>query len=98
MAIALGAAVAIGAGSHAGIARREDGAGSSAAPESKANIGKALPDGEANRMPDSEKIDELDTNNLLRAYSGSKSRWSVASTFIYNGGSLQTPLSKTART
>ena len=61
--------------------------------ESKANIGDVLPAGQKNRMPDSEKIDEMVTNNLLRAYSGSKSRWSVASAFSYNGGTILNPLS-----
>lgn len=41
---------------------------------------------------DDEDEDELITNNLLRAESGSKSRWSIASSFVYNGGTVERPL------
>ena len=37
-------------------------------------------------------VDEVITNKLLRAESGSKSKWSIASTLNYNGGSVQKPL------
>jgi hypothetical protein len=46
----------------------------------------------ANEIPGADQIDQLITNNNLRAYSGSTSRWSVASTFNYNGGTLSSPL------
>jgi hypothetical protein len=39
-------------------------------------------------------VDELITNNNLRALSGSKSRWSIASTFNYEGGSISNPFSQ----
>jgi hypothetical protein len=39
-----------------------------------------------------EDIDETITNSLLRAESGSKSKWSIASTINYNGGSIEKPL------
>ncbi|HEX7676021.1 MAG TPA: hypothetical protein VF412_17725 [Bdellovibrio sp.] len=41
-----------------------------------------------------EQVDDLITNNNLRAYSGSTSRWSIASAFNYNGGTVNTPLSQ----
>ncbi len=41
-----------------------------------------------------EQVDDLITNNNLRAYSGSTSRWSIASAFNYNGGTVKTPLSQ----
>jgi len=39
-----------------------------------------------------EDIDDVITNAALRAESGSKSRWSLASIVNYNGGSLEKPL------
>jgi hypothetical protein len=41
-----------------------------------------------------EDVDEVITNNLLRAESGSKSRWSIVSTLTYNGGSISSPFSE----
>jgi hypothetical protein len=41
-----------------------------------------------------EDVDEVITNSLLRAESGSKSKLSIATAFNYNGGSIQTPLSE----
>ena len=48
----------------------------------------------ATEPKEAESVDDLITNNNLRAYSGSKDRWSLASTFNYNGGTIQTPLSE----
>lgn len=48
----------------------------------------------ANKVPEAEEIDELIKNNNLRALTGSKSRWSIASTFNYNGGTMGSPLSE----
>lgn len=42
----------------------------------------------------SEDVDELITNKLLRAESGSKSKWSIASTVTYNGGTVSSPFSE----
>ena len=41
-----------------------------------------------------ESVDDLITNNNLRALSGSTSLWSIASQFNYNGGTLGDPLSQ----
>src|SRR2546421_684249 len=41
-----------------------------------------------------EDVDDIITNHQLRAESGSKSRWSLASTLTYEGGSLETPLAE----
>jgi len=49
--------------------------------------------GSQNATP-GEDVDEVITNNLLRAESGSKSRWSIASALTYNGGSLESPLAE----
>jgi hypothetical protein len=38
-----------------------------------------------------ETVDDLITNNNLRAFSGSLSRWSIASQFNYEGGTLASP-------
>jgi hypothetical protein len=43
---------------------------------------------------EAESVDDLITNNNLRAYSGSKNKWSLASTFNYNGSTVQTPLAE----
>jgi hypothetical protein len=45
-------------------------------------------------VPATNGVDDLITNNNLRAYSGSKSRWSIASQFNYNGGTISSPLSQ----
>jgi hypothetical protein len=44
--------------------------------------------------PNAEAIDELITNKNLRAYSGSTSRWSIASMWNYNGGTVKEPFSE----
>jgi hypothetical protein len=41
-----------------------------------------------------EDIDDVITNKQLRAESGSKSRWSIATAFAYSGGSVQKPLAE----
>lgn len=48
-----------------------------------------------NKLPKGpETVDDVLTNNNLRAISGSTSVWSIASGFNYNGGSLRNPLSQ----
>lgn len=47
-----------------------------------------------NTTPGAEVVDDLITNNNLRALSGSLSRWSIASQFNYNGGTVQDPFSQ----
>jgi hypothetical protein len=47
-----------------------------------------------NLVPGAEQVDELITNNNLRAYSGSVSRWSFASQSNYEGGTIQSPFSQ----
>jgi len=39
-------------------------------------------------------VDDLITNNSLRALSGSTSKWSIATSFNYNGSTVQTPFSE----
>ena len=39
-------------------------------------------------------IDDLITNANLRALSGSKSRWSISSSFTYDGGTVSTPFAE----
>ena len=74
-------------------ADESDGANTSAAaPETKAKTQDVNP--QANAVPGSEVVDDLLTNNNLRALSGSKSRWSVASQFDYLGGTVNEPLSQ----
>lgn len=46
-----------------------------------------------NKTP-GQDVDELITNNLLRAQTGSKSRWSLSSNLDYSGGSIQKPLAE----
>lgn len=41
-----------------------------------------------------ENVDDMITNNNLRALSGSVSRWSIASQFNYNGGTISSPFSQ----
>jgi hypothetical protein len=48
----------------------------------------------ANAVPGAESVDDMITNNNLRAYSGSTSRWSIASQFDYNGGTISDPLAQ----
>ncbi len=47
-----------------------------------------------NSLPQTKNVDDLLTNNRLRAISGSVSRWSIASQLNYNGGSVLDPLSQ----
>lgn len=49
---------------------------------------------ENSNQVEGEDVDEVITNALLRAQSGSKSRWSLASTLNYNGGSVESPLAE----
>ena len=51
-------------------------------------------DPKRNTIPNPPDIDDLIKNNSLRAYSGSKSRWSLASTWNYNGGAISSPFSQ----
>jgi len=44
--------------------------------------------------PAGEGVDDMITNNNLRALSGSTSKWSIASQFNYNGGTIASPLSQ----
>lgn len=50
--------------------------------------------GKINTVPGADAVDDTLTNNNLRAYSGSTSRWSIASQFNYNGGTILSPLSQ----
>ena len=43
-----------------------------------------------NQLQD-DNVDEILTNNLLRAQTGSKSRWSVSNSITYNGGTIDEP-------
>lgn len=45
----------------------------------------------ANTVPGAEQVDQVVTNNYLRALSGSTSRWSFASQSNYQGGTLGKP-------
>lgn len=47
-----------------------------------------------NKVPGSEEVDELLTNNNLRALSGSTARLSIASQFNYNGGTINSAFSE----
>lgn len=49
--------------------------------------------GNTNKAP-GEDVDEVITNKQLRAQSGSKSKWSIATQFSYQGGSIQSPMSE----
>ncbi len=61
------------------------------ASESKAKIEDLNP--ETNKTP-GEDVDEIITNKKMRAESGSKSRYSIASQFYYYGGSIEKPLAE----
>lgn len=50
--------------------------------------------GGANSVPGAAEVDQMITNNELRALSGSTSRFSIASQFNYNGGTIESPLSQ----
>lgn len=45
----------------------------------------------ANSVPDGDKVDEVLTNPNLRAYAGSKSRWSISNSINYDGGTVSNP-------
>ena len=45
----------------------------------------------ANKVPGAEDVDDILTNNNLRALSGSKSRWSFAGNVNYSGGTISAP-------
>jgi len=47
-----------------------------------------------NTTAGAEEVDELITNNNLRALSGSTSKWSIASIFNYNGGTINSAFSQ----
>lgn len=47
-----------------------------------------------NKVKGSEKVDQMLTSNSLRAFSGSKSRWSIASVWNYNGGNIPSPFAQ----
>ncbi len=68
-----------------------DDSGQSAS-ESKAKIGDIID--KPNEVPGAEQVDDLITNNNLRALSGSLSRLSIASQFNYNGGTIEEPLAQ----
>lgn len=59
--------------------------------ESKLNVEDVKQ--EKNKAP-GEDVDEMITNNQLRAQSGSKSKYSIASQFFLYGGTIQTPLAE----
>lgn len=44
-----------------------------------------------NKVPGDESADDILTNNKLRAETGSTSRWSIATGFTYNGGTIDHP-------
>lgn len=48
----------------------------------------------ADDAPTGAAVDDLLTNNNLRALSGSTSLWSMASQFNYDGGTINTPFSQ----
>ena len=45
----------------------------------------------ANLVPGADQVDELLTNPNLRAYAGSKSRWSMSNSITYDGGTISAP-------
>jgi hypothetical protein len=59
------------------------------------NVSKAqLSNPNSNVVPGAASVDDLITNNNLRALSGSTSRWSIASSFTYDGGTLANPFAE----
>jgi hypothetical protein len=60
--------------------------------ESKAKLDESIK--KTNIVPGASEVDDLITNNNLRALSGSLSRWSIASQLNYNGGTIEEPLSQ----
>lgn len=64
---------------------------------SGANINQStttLPGSVKNKTPGADEVDDILTNPNLRAYSGSKSRWSLSTMFNYDGGTLSKPLAE----
>lgn len=47
-----------------------------------------------NKVEGSESADDILTNNNLRAMSGSTSKWSIASSFTYDGGTVASPFAE----
>lgn len=41
-----------------------------------------------------DNVDDILTNKMMRAQTGSKSKWSISNSINYNGGSLETPLNE----
>jgi hypothetical protein len=68
--------------------------GNAPAPSDAPSDMTTTPKKKKNTIPDADAVDDLITNNNLRAYSGSVSRWSIASQFNYNGGTISSPLSQ----
>jgi len=62
--------------------------------QSSVKMDDVQPQNKKNYMSGSEEIDDMITNANLRALSGSKSKWSLATQFNYNGGSVGSPLSE----
>ena len=48
----------------------------------------------ANKVQGAEDVDDVLTNANLRAMSGSTSRWSIASSFTYDGGTMAAPFAE----
>lgn len=48
----------------------------------------------ANTVPGADKVDEVLTNANLRAYAGSKSRWSMSNAINYDGGTISAPFAE----
>jgi hypothetical protein len=64
------------------------------APESRLRLELPAAQRRGNAIENGEQIDELVTNNLMRAMSGSTSRWSIASAFLYSGGRVSAPFAE----
>jgi hypothetical protein len=64
------------------------------AAQSNVQINDVTPKKKSNTTDDAAEVDEMITNNNLRALSGSTSKWSIASIFDYLGGTLVSPLSE----
>jgi hypothetical protein len=50
--------------------------------------------GATNKVPGAQEVDDLITNANLRALSGSTSRWSIASQFTFDGGTVAAPFAE----
>lgn len=62
-------------------------------PESTTSVPMPKKEG-INSVPGAEQVDEMITNANLRAYSGSKSRWSMSNSINYDGGTVSTPFAE----